>query len=143
MAPGTVAGVLAFVLAVQIAETRGCPADSPSPSPAPTTPSATTPASEVFTTTDGVRFSVEPVVTNLEIPWSMAFAPDGRLFVTERPGRVRIIDMATRASELALTVDDVYREGEAGLLGLALDPQFAQTRFVYLYYSARLSTGGA
>jgi glucose/arabinose dehydrogenase len=101
------------------------------------------PPGEVFTTTDGVRFIVEPVVTNLEIPWSMAFAPDGRLFVTERPGRVRIIDMTTRASELALTIDDVYREGEAGLLGLALDPQFAQTRLVYLYYSARLPSGGA
>ena len=139
---GMLAGVLAFVLAVQVADTRGCPADSPSTSPAPTTPPPATPPGEVFTTTDGVRFIVEPVVTNLEIPWSMAFAPDGRLFVTERPGRVRIIDMATRASELALTIDDVYSEGEAGLLGLALDPQFAQTRFVYLYYSARLSTGG-
>jgi glucose/arabinose dehydrogenase len=140
---GMLAGVLAFVLAVQAAETRGCPSDSPSTSPAPTTPTPTAPPREVFTTTDGVRFAVEPVVTNLEIPWSMAFAPDGRLFLTERPGRVRIIDMATRASELALTIDDVYREGEAGLLGLALDPQFAQTRFVYLYYSARLPTGGA
>jgi glucose/arabinose dehydrogenase len=140
---GMLAGVLAFVLAVQVAETRGCPADSPSPSPAPTTPPPATPPAEVFTTTDGVRFIVEPVVTNLEIPWSMAFAPDGRLFVTERPGRVRIIDIATRGSELALTLEDVYREGEAGLLGLALDPQFAQTRFVYLYYSARLPAGGA
>jgi len=140
---GMLAGVLAFVLAVQVAETRGCPADSPSTSPAPTTPTPTTPPGDVFTTTDGVRFIVDPVVSNLEIPWSMAFAPDGRLFVTERPGRVRIIDMATRASELALTIDDVYREGEAGLLGLALDPQFAQTRFVYLYYSARLPAGGA
>ncbi len=108
---GMLAGVLAFVLAVQVAETRGCPADSPSSSPAPTTPPPTTPPGEVFTTTDGVRFIVEPVVTNLEIPWSMAFAPDGRLFVTERPGRVRIIDMTTRASELALTLDDVYTGG--------------------------------
>ena len=139
---GMLAGVLAFVLAVQVSESRGCPADSPSPSPAPTPPPPATPPGDVFTTTDGVRFIVEPVVTNLEIPWSMAFAPDGRLFVTERPGRVRIVDLATRGSELALTIDDVYREGEAGLLGLALDPQFAQTRLVYLYYSARLSTGG-
>jgi glucose/arabinose dehydrogenase len=95
----------------------------------------------VFTTIDGVRFVVDAVVTNLEIPWSMAFAPDGRLFVTERPGRVRIIDIARRTSELALSIDDVYAEGEAGLLGLALDPQFAQTRLVYLYYSARAGGG--
>src|SRR4030095_4959657 len=64
-------------------------------------------------------------------------------FGTDVRGRGRIIDLTTRSAELALTIDDVYREGEAGLLGLALDPQFAQTRFVYLYYSARLPTGGA
>jgi len=128
------------MLAVQVAETRACPSDTPA-APAPAAPSPNTPPGDVFTTTDGVRFVVEPVVTNLEIPWSMAFAPDGRLFVTERPGRVRIIDVTRRTSELALSMDDVYSEGEAGLLGLALDPQFAQTRFVYLYYSARAGGG--
>src|ERR1044071_3343623 len=138
---GALAGVLAFMVAVQVADTRGCPADTPATSPAPATPTPTTPSGEVFTTTDGVRFVVDPVVTNLEIPWSMAFAPDGRFFVTERPGRVRIIDVVARSSELALTLDDVYTDGEAGLLGLALDPQFAQTRFVYLYYSARVGGG--
>lgn len=132
--------VLAFMLAVQVAETRACPSDTPA-APAPAAPSPNTPPGDVFTTTDGVRFVVEPVVTNLEIPWSMGFAPDGRLFVTERPGRVRIIDVTRRTSELALSMDDVYSEGEAGLLGLALDPQFAQTRFVYLYYSARAGGG--
>ena len=71
----------------------------------------------------------------------MAFAPDGRLFVTERPGRVRIIDVATGRTELALSLDDVFTQGEAGLLGLALDPQFAQTGLVYVYYSARVGNG--
>jgi glucose/arabinose dehydrogenase len=138
MTHGVLAGMLALVVAVQVSSAQACDENKPAPSPAP---APTAPAAEVFTTNDGVRFTVEPVVTNLEIPWSMAFAPDGRLFVTERPGRVRIIDIATRSSELALTLDDVYREGEAGLLGLALDPQFAQTRFVYLYYSARAGSG--
>jgi glucose/arabinose dehydrogenase len=132
--------ILALMLAVQVAETRACPTDSPA-APAPSSPAPTTPAGEVFTTTDGVRFVVDAVVTNLEIPWSMAFAPDSRLFVTERPGRVRIIDITRRTSELALSMDDVFAEGEAGLLGLALDPQFAQTQFVYLYYSARVGGG--
>ena len=130
--------VLAFMLAVQAADTRACPADPPAP-PAPSTPSPSAPPGEVFTTTDGVRFVVDAVVTNLEVPWSMVFAPDGRLFVTERPGRVRIIDVSRQTSELALSMDDVFAQGEAGLLGLALDPQFAQTGFVYLYYSARTS----
>jgi glucose/arabinose dehydrogenase len=141
-------GILAFVLA-QVVSPAACspqnnnptPAPSPSPTPSPTpTPS---PAAEVFTTSDGVRFHVETLATGLEIPWSLAFAPDGRVFVTERPGRVRIIDAAFRNAELALTVDDVFAQGEAGLLGVALDPEFAQNRHVYLYYSARLSSGGA
>lgn len=131
------AGVLALVVAVQTVETRAC---DPQPTPDTTTPTA--PAGAILTTADGVRFAVETVVTSLEVPWSMAFAPDGRLFVTERPGRVRIIDLASGRSDLALTLDDVFSQGEAGLLGLALDPDFAETRLVYLYYSARRATGG-
>lgn len=122
------AGLLAVVLATQTMQTA-CPRDSP------TTPET----GEIFTTRDNVRFRVETVLTGLEVPWSMNFAPDGRLFVTERPGRVRIVTGG--ASELALTLDGVYAQGEAGLLGLALDPDFAQTHFVYLYYSASLRNG--
>ena len=123
------AGMLAVVLATQTMQTA-CPKDSP------TTPQT----GEVFTTRDNVRFRVETVLTGLEIPWSMNFAPDGRLFITERPGRVRIVTLGG-SSELALTLDGVYAQGEAGLLGLALDPEFAQNRFVYLYYSATVSGG--
>lgn len=141
MSAGALAGVLLLVVAVQSADTRGCSPRSPTPT-VPATPAPNTPATDIFTTEDGVRFAASTVATNLEIPWSMAFAPDGRLFVTERPGRVRILDLASRSSELALTLEDVFTEGEAGLLGIALDPDFAQSRFVYLYYSARLPTGG-
>ena len=130
-----------MLVAVQAADSRAC-SQRPSQSPPPTTSTPTTPTGDVFTTADGVRFTANAVATNLEIPWSMAFAPDGRLFVTERPGRVRILDLTVRSSELALTLDDVFAEGEAGLLGLALDPDFAQSRLVYLYYSARLPGGG-
>jgi glucose/arabinose dehydrogenase len=134
--------VVCLVLATQV-QTRAC--ESPDPQ-SPNTPPAPTPTpgptSQVYTTRDGVRFRVETVQTGLEIPWSLAFAPDGRLFVTERPGRVRIVNLSTFTSELALTLTGVYTQGEAGLLGLALDPGFAQNRFVYLYYSAA-SGGGA
>ena len=68
------------------------------------------------------------MLTGLEIPWSLAFAPDGRLFVTERPGRVRIVNLSTFTSEVALTLN-VYAQGEAGLLGIALDPGFAENNF--------------
>jgi aldose sugar dehydrogenase len=129
------AGLLAVVLATQATQTA-CPRDSPT---TPQTPTPQTPQTgEVFTTRDGVRFRVETVLTGLEIPWSLNFAPDGRVFVTERPGRVRIVG-ASGSSELALSLDGVFTQGEAGLLGLALDPEFAQNRFVYLYYSASVS----
>jgi glucose/arabinose dehydrogenase len=136
-------GLLALVLAAQVVQTQGCPADTPAPapSPAPTPTPSPAPAGEVFTTQDGVRFRVETVEQSLEIPWAMAFAPDGRLFVTERAGRVRILDLSASTSVLALTVDDVFAQGEAGVLGLALDPQFAQTRWVYVYYTATMSAG--
>jgi glucose/arabinose dehydrogenase len=123
------AGTLAVVLATQTIQTA-CPKDSP------TTPQT----GDVITTQDGARIRVETVLTGLEIPWSLSFASDGRLFVTERPGRVRIVTLGG-ASEVALTVDDVWANGEAGLLGLALDPQFAQNRFVYIYYSAAVPGG--
>jgi glucose/arabinose dehydrogenase len=128
------AGIVALVVAADAAGTSACttprPGDpSPSPGPAP----------EVFTTRDGVRFQVEVMATTLQIPWSMAFAPDGRLFVTERPGRVQILDLARDASAAALTLEDVFAQDEAGALGIALDPDFAANRFVYLYYTARVS----
>ena len=97
-------------------ETQGCDSQETTPS-----------SSQVFSTDDGVRFSVETVVNGLEIPWSLAFAPDGRLFVPERPGRVRIVDTTRGTSELALTLDNVFAEGEAGLLGFAVDPPSPRT----------------
>jgi len=131
-------GVLALVLATDVVHTQACSSDpQPTPSPTPTP----TPTGEVFTTADGVRFTVDVVATNLQIPWSLAFAPDGRLFVTERPGRVRILDLAARTMATALTLDDSLQDGEAGTLGLALDPSFSSNRLVYLYYTARMSGG--
>jgi len=130
---------LAVVLLVAQTGTNGCGNDPEPGAGAPTAPPAAT--SGVFTTQDGVRFRVETVATNLDIPWSLAFAPDRRLFITERPGRVRILDLSTRTAEVALMLDDVFAQGEAGALGLALDPNFSQSRLVYLYYSARVGGG--
>jgi glucose/arabinose dehydrogenase len=96
-----------------------------------------TPAAEVLTASDGTRFSLETVVTGLEVPWSLAFAPDGRLFVTERPGRVRVVQNGALLANPALILDDVAASGEAGVLGLALHPQFTLNHLVYLVYTAR------
>jgi glucose/arabinose dehydrogenase len=135
--------LLCVVLVSQAVDARACQSpDSDSSGTTPTPIPDPVPSSQVFTTRDGARFRVETVMNNLEVPWALAFAPDGRLFVTERPGRVRIANFSTLTSELALTLDGVYAQGEAGLLGLTLDPDFAQNNFVYLYYSAA-SGGGA
>jgi glucose/arabinose dehydrogenase len=130
-----IGGVLLLGL-FALSSAAGCDAQEPPTSPSPVAPSGST-----FTTQDGVRVQTDTVVSNLEIPWALAFAPDGRLFIAERPGRVRIVDLAASRSELALTLDDVFRQGEAGLLGLALAPDFAATRVLFLYYTAAAGNG--
>jgi len=84
--------------------------------------------------------SVEVVATGLETPWALDFAPDGRIFVTERAGRIRIIKEGKLQPEPWLVLD-AYEIGEAGLMGLALDPDFSHNRFVYAAYSYRDSRG--
>jgi glucose/arabinose dehydrogenase len=88
-------------------------------------------------------FSEQAVATGLDFPVAMAFAPDGRLFFTERfSGQVRVITNPTSANPHLLP-DAVYRFGpvstffERGLLGLALDPDFQNNGYLYAYYSHR------
>lgn len=99
------------------------------------------PTGEVFTAADGTRFMVEEVVSNVRVPWSLAFAPDGRLFFTERPGRVRIVQNGALLSTPALTIDDISADGESGALGLALAPNFASTHYAFIVYTARVPGG--
>jgi len=122
---------LAFIV---VAAGAACD-DPPPPDPAPAPPG------DVVTAGDGTRFSVEVVAQNLEIPWSMAFAPDGRMFVTERPGRVRVFQNGQVLAAPALTLTDVAAVGEGGLLGIAVHPDFANNHFVFLAYTARLAGG--
>jgi glucose/arabinose dehydrogenase len=77
---------------------------------------------------------VETFVSNLVVPWAMDFAPDGRLFVSERPGRIRVVrDGVLEASAWATL--SVRAIGEGGLMGLALHPQFEQQPWVYVCYT--------
>ena len=129
--------VVAFAL-----QTQPMPACSPSPAPPqnPQNPDPNTPTT-IFTAADGTRFGVQVYLTRLEVPWSLAFAPDGRLFIAERPGRVQIVQNNQLLAEPALVLDDVFAQGEAGLLGMALHPGFAQNHFVYIVYTARVGSG--
>jgi glucose/arabinose dehydrogenase len=79
---------------------------------------------------------VRTVATGLEIPWDIGFLPDGSALVTERPGRVRLIDAAGHLRADPVAQVDVATQGEGGLLGLAVDPDFANDRLVYLYYTS-------
>ena len=73
---------------------------------------------------------VETVVDNLKIPWELVFAPDGRIFFTERDGNLWVIE--NESMELVATFPASHTS-EGGLLGLALDPEFEKNNFLYLY----------
>lgn len=82
------------------------------------------------------RYVVETVASGLVQPWSLGFLPDGRMIVTERPGRVRVIDRnGTLAAPLA-GVPEVRDVRGRGLADIALDPDFDENRYVYLSYFA-------
>ena len=74
------------------------------------------------------------VQSNLSIPWDLDFLPSGQMLVTERAGRVRIYDSGSPGAALngTFTVPSVRAEGEAGLMGIAVDVDFAANHFVYL-----------
>lgn len=81
----------------------------------------------------GGQPAVRSVATGLEAPWEIAFLPDGRALITERPGRVRLLPRDGRLRARPLAEIDVAAIGEGGLLGLAVDPDFDRNQFVYLY----------
>src|SRR5215217_1007793 len=72
-----------------------------------------------------VSFKVEKVVGGLEVPWSIVWAPDGRMIFTERPGRVRVFERGTLNPKPLLVLTDTESSGEAGLMSVALHPQFS------------------
>ncbi len=80
-------------------------------------------------------FTETLVASGLSSPTAMQFAPDGRLFVAEQGGRLRVIKDGVLLPTPFLTLT-VSAAGERGLLGVAFDPQFATNRFVYVYYTA-------
>src|SRR5262245_46865879 len=131
--PVRISALLAAALCVGAAtNTATCRAPSQS-TPIPT-PS---PSDEIFTTSDGFRFFVNTIATGLHIPWGLVFAPDGRMFFTERDGFVRILQNGAILAEPALALTDVVAVGESGALGLALHPDFARTHYVYLAYTGQ------
>ena len=82
------------------------------------------------------------VATGLEHPWGLAFLPDGRMLVTERPGRLRLISRDGQLSEPLSGLPAVLARGQGGLLDVVLSPAFAQDRLVYFSFAEPGGPGG-
>jgi glucose/arabinose dehydrogenase len=79
---------------------------------------------------------VQVVSAGLQNPWGMTFLPDGAILVTERPGRLRLVRDGKLADKPIGGLPSIQEVGQGGLLGIALHPEFAENRLVYLAYSA-------
>ncbi len=85
-------------------------------------------------------YRLEVVASNLRVPWSLAFLPDGRLLITERQGRVRMVAGGALLDEPALEMTPPIRSTN-GFLGLAVHPEFERNRYVYLALNERQGDG--
>ena len=81
-------------------------------------------------------FRVVTVTNGLDHPWGLAFLPDGRMLVTERPGRLRTVTAGRLDPEPIAGVPPVYARGQSGLFDVALHPEFRENGWVYLSYAA-------
>ncbi len=100
--------------------------------PAPSETLSPTPSSSIQ---PGIE-KLTIVAQNLDTPWGMALLPDGSMLVTERAGRVRLIEKnGTLDPVVVATVSNAKEIGEGGLLGITLHPNFSSNNFVYLYYT--------
>lgn len=99
-------------------------------------PALAQPQSQVESVYTGdVVVSVQEVATGLDMPWGMAFLPDGRMLVTERPGDLVIVSSDGTVSDPVAGTPTVFAEGQGGLMDVALDPDFADNQLVYLSFA--------
>lgn len=91
--------------------------------------------------TEAGTIAVTPIASGLVHPWGMAFLPDGRLLVTERPGKLRLLGPGNTLSEPLAGTPEVFNQGQGGLLDVALDPDFESNRLVYLSFAESGESG--
>lgn len=121
-------------IVVLVAALAAAPALGQGLGPAPRSPSPAPVAAPV---------RVETVAQGLQFPWGLAFLPDGRMLVTERPGRLRIAERDGRLSEPLPGTPQVLAGGQGGLLDVTLSPAFAEDRMVYLSFAEPGEGGGS
>ncbi|MGA6921637.1 MAG: PQQ-dependent sugar dehydrogenase [Nitrososphaeraceae archaeon] len=120
-----IAGVIIMIIAISVATVLSTPSDTTVPIPEPAT------TDNANQTNKGIRI----IAQNLDVPWAIDIAVDNRIFFTEKPGRLGMIHAnGTLASEPVVNIhtEDI---GEAGLMGLALHPNFTQNHLMYVYHT--------
>ena len=90
---------------------------------------------QTVATKSGVKLEVKTFVSGLEVPWSIVFTSPTRMLVTERPGRVRVVENGKLADRPILVLEDVEAKSESGVMGMTAAPDYAKSRHVYLCYA--------
>lgn len=103
-----------------------------------TSPTSCVLVEDGFGNPGAVTVQAEEVVTGLEVPWGIAFLPNGDMLVSERAGRVRLVQDGTLRPEAIATLE-VSAQGEGGLLGIATHPDFSNNQFFYVYFTTNAS----
>lgn len=86
-------------------------------------------------------FKLEVVVGGLDTPWSIVFLPDGRMFVAERKGTIRVVKDGELVEEPFATIEDAVESSEGGLMGMVLHPDFEENHWIYVAYTYREDGG--
>ena len=95
----------------------------------------------VFDTAEQHKIRVSVVTKGLSHPWAIAFLPDGDMLITERDGRLRVVRDGVLDPQAISGVPQVRTDGNGGLMDVALHPQFAENRLVYLTYTKPVGSG--
>jgi len=105
------------------------------------TPLLALPAAAQTIQSEEHAFRLVELVRGLEQPWSLAFLPDGRMLVTEKAGRLRIVKDGRLEPHAVAGLPEVAVHGQGGLMDVALHPRFAENGLVYLSYAGRGAHG--
>ena len=93
-------------------------------------------------TTTPARFKVETIATGLEVPWDLEPLPDGRIFVLERPGRIRMLrNQQLDPTPYPVTLENFSAKGQGGLMDMTLHPDYANNKLLYLAYTVETNGG--
>jgi glucose/arabinose dehydrogenase len=97
--------------------------------------SNSTPKENTTSNSKSDDYTIEVFAENLSVPWSIVWTDKDRMFVNERPGRIRIIQNGKLQDAPLLEVKEISTGSEEGLMGLAIDPNYSQNKYIYISYA--------